>query len=160
MSDYRKLEREVETQRVARAFYHRRIAKHAFALMGVVLGGLIAIADPSASEDYFRFFALAMGAYISLFAIRIVYFNYMVSKKVVGSAAALLPIHIMSIATSYLIFVVSEHIWVWERLGTEAVFWYGLPLIIAGDVIGIFGLGVMWRFQNEKRRAALNEVPR
>ena len=154
MSDYRRIEREVEVQRVAQTYVLGRLARHAFAVMGVVLGGLVLIVDPKVATDYFRIFAVAMGTYIVLFAIRIVAFNYKVSKRVVGSPAALLPIHIMTIALSYLLFVVSEHVWVWERFGRDDFFWYGLPLIVAGDVIGIFGLGVMWRFQNEKRRAA------
>ena len=38
------------------------------------------------------------------------------------------------------------------NVGNKIV-WYGLPMTLVADVIGIFALGVIWRFQVEKRKA-------
>jgi Na+-driven multidrug efflux pump len=95
---------------------------------------------------------LAMGLYIMVASVLIVRINFRISKRITGTATALLPLHIMAIAISYIFLVVSTHLWVLYRFGNEGVYWYGLPLIVIADVIGIFALGVIWRFQHEKRK--------
>lgn len=101
-----------------------------------------------------------MAVYIILFSARIVAMNYRMTKKFHGRGV-FLPIHIMSIATSYMILIISTHAWVIDRIGEGSFFWFGLPLIVAADVIGVFALGVIWRFQCEKKEAMEDEsVPR
>ena len=105
------------------------------------------------AADYFRYLALAMGAYIVIFAAWIVVFNFEQSRQQHGTVRdALLPLHIMAIAVSYIIFVIGAHARLVYNVGNKIV-WYGLPMTLVADVIGIFALGVIWRFQVEKRKA-------
>jgi len=109
--------------------------------------------DPKVAADYFRYLALAMGAYIVIFAAWIVVFNFEQSRQQNGTVRdALLPLHIMAIAVSYIIFVIGAHARLAYNVGNKIV-WYGLPMTLVADVIGIFALGVIWRFQVEKRKA-------
>jgi len=158
--DLKDIEDQLTIQRVARRFKYRNVAKHSFALMGIVLGLLVLLVDESVAADYFRYLALAMGAYILVFSARIVQVNYQISKKVKGSgAAALLPIHIQAIALSYMVFVVGAHARVVYNFGEPAP-WYGVPTTLVADAIGVFALGVIWRFQTEKRGALNREKSR
>ena len=109
--------------------------------------------DPKVAADYFRYLALAMGIYIVIFSAWIVIFNFEQSRQQHGTVRdALLPLHIMGIAVSYIIFVIGAHARLVYNVGNKVV-WYGLPMTLVADVIGIFALGVIWRFQVEKRKA-------
>jgi len=118
---------------------------------------IVLVVDANVAADYFRYLCLVMGAWIIVFATWIVVLNFHFAKQATGSVRdALLPVHIMGIATSYIIFVLSAHIRILYNVGKTAV-WYGVPMTLVADVIGIFALGVIWRFQVEKRKAQ-NEV--
>ena len=158
MNDLKDIEDSLNVQRVARHFKYRNVARHSFAFMGILLGLLVLLVDADVAADYFRYLAIAMGGYIILFSLRIVQVNYQISKKVKGSgAAALLPIHIQAIALSYIVFVIGAHARVLYNFGEPAP-WYGVPTTLVADAIGIFALGVIWRFQVEKRGALSREV--
>jgi len=154
----REIEHEQNVLRTVRMFYLKKgrsglLMRHGFMLVGVIVGAVWLLLDPKAGADYFRLLAIGMGAYIVMLAARIVVVNFKIARKVTGNPTALLPLHIMAIATSYILLIVSTHTWVIARWGREEFFWYGLPLIVVADVIGVFALGVMWRFQIEKREA-------
>lgn len=137
----------------ARKFGLRGLAQNMFLIIMTVIGLLIVFIDPKIAQDYFRIFCLSMGSYIIIFSLRIIQINRRIIKYTEGAMRGL-PLHIQAIATSYIIYCVSLHSWVISRIGTPDVFWYGVPLIIMGDLIGIFALGVIWRFQEVRRKAA------
>jgi len=137
----------------ARKFGTRSLARHMFTIVLTALGLLIVLVDPDVAEDYFRLFALAMYIYIVIFAIRIIQINRRIGKHTQGGMG-LLPLHIQAIAISYLVWGFACHAWVVSRLGFSDFFWYGLPPIVIGDIIGIFALGVIWRFQELRRKVA------
>lgn len=137
----------------ARKYGVRPLAQHMFAIILTAIGVLIVVVSPSVAEDYFRIFCLAMGIYIVIFTVRIVQINFRIAKHTEG-AMALMPLHIRAIGISYIIYCISLHAWTLSRIGTSSVFWYGTPFIVVGDIIGIFALGVIWRFQEVKRKAA------
>lgn len=137
----------------ARKFGVRGLAQHMFLIIMTLVGLLIVFVDPKIAQDYFRIFCLAMGSYIIIFSLRIIQINRRIIRNTEG-AMRHLPLHIQAIATSYIFYCISLHVWVISRIGTSSVFWYGIPLIIVGDLIGIFALGVIWRFQEVRRKAA------
>lgn len=147
-----RLEMDRRIHEEARKYGMRGLAKHMFAIILTLLGLLIVVVSPDVAEDYFRVFTLAMGTYIILFAVRIIQINRRIIKHTQGAMKAL-PLHIQAIAVSYIIYCISLHAWVISRFGNSEFFWYGLPFIVVGDVIGIFALGVIWRFQEVRRKA-------
>lgn len=149
----RRIERERRIHHEARKFGVRNLARRMFSIIMALIGVMIVIIKPAVAEDYFRVFTLAMGIYIIAFSALIVRINFRIAKHTEGEMA-LMPLHIRAVATSYIIYCASLHAWVVSRFGTPSVFWYGIPFIVIGDLIGIFALGVIWRFQEVRRKAA------
>jgi len=148
-----KIKMEQRIHHEARKFGVRGLARHMFAIIFTLVGLMIALASPDIAEDYFRIFTLSMGAYIMVFTARIVQVNFRIARHTEGLLAPM-PLHIRAIGTSYIIQTFSLHAWVVSRFGVDNFFWYGLPMIIISDIVGIFALGVVWRFQEVKRKAA------
>lgn len=119
--------------------------------MGVILGLIVLFVDTEVAADYFRYLALAMCAWIFVVTVRIIYLYWEISGDFTGRRS-LLPIHVMAIAISYLVLIVGAHARLVYNVGNKVV-WYGLPVTLTADVIGIFALGVIWRYQVEKRKA-------
>ena len=148
-----KIEMERRIHHEVRKFGTRGLARHMFAIILTLVGLLIVVVEPDVAEDYFRVFTIAMGAYIIIFTGRIVQINFRIAKHTEGALAPM-PLHIRAIGTSYIIQTFSLHAWVVSRFGEGDFFWFGLPLIVVSDIVGIFALGVVWRFQEVKRKAA------
>jgi hypothetical protein len=151
--ELRKIERERRIHWEARKFGVRGLAQRMFSIIMTLIGLMIVLIKPAYAEDYFRIFTLAMGTYIVVFSARIVQINFRIARFTQGEMG-LLPLHIRAIAISYIMYCISLHIWILSRFGTPSVFWYGIPFIVIGDLIGIFALGVIWRFQEVRRKAA------
>lgn len=151
--EFKQMEMDRRIHSEARKFGTRSLARHMFTIVLTVLGLLIVLVDPDVAEDYFRLFALAMFVYIVIFAIRIIQINRRIGQHTKGGMG-LLPLHIQAIVVSYLLWGFACHAWVASRLSVGEFFWYGLPPIVIGDIIGIFALGVIWRFQEVRRKVA------
>ena len=130
----------------------RTILKYNFTAVFVVAGLLLLAVDQKLAEDYFRTFALAMGLFIVIFSLLIID-RHLRLAATRANGARLMPAHITGIAASYLCFIVSTHVWMIDRWGLPHL-WYGLPLILVGDLLGITALGIIWRFQDARKAAA------
>lgn len=153
LEQIRAIERERRIHQTARRYGLRPLARRMFVIVLTLFGISLIIIHPSDEiADYIRAFTLALGGYLILFALRIVQINWRIVRKTEGEMR-MMPLHIQMIAISYCMFVIGAHGLVIELIGSPFE-WYATPLVLPADVIGVFALGVMWRFQEVRRKAA------
>lgn len=127
------------------------LSQYTFTLCMSFIGIYVWLSNTDATGDYYRVFALIMGAIIIGFVSRIIYLSRITHSNKAKLFRSI-PTYIVVLAFSYITFVFSAHIRLLYDFGEE-ITWHGLPFVIAGDILGMAALGMILRIQEANRKA-------